>query len=63
MKHLLPPDTWRSEAFAEDLFDEQRRQPPRSSPLRTQFMSNLVGLLPVAIGLVGAVIAAWHSAA
>lgn len=57
MKHLLMPDAWRSEAFAEDLFEE--RHPPSPQPQRGRWMSQLVGLLPVLLATAGALFVTW----
>jgi hypothetical protein len=61
MKILLPPETWRSEAFAEDLFDDSRQRRPSPSPQRGTLFNVLVGLLPLAAALAGAVLT-LHSA-
>ncbi len=60
MKRSTPQDIWRSEAFAEDLFDEAfpaRRQPARLSMLS----STLLCAVPVVVALLGGVVAFFHT--
>jgi len=68
MKHLLIPDAWRSEAFAEDLFEDARRRaggrsssPRRPSPLPQlgALASSLLGLAPVLLGVIGVLMVVW----
>lgn len=42
--HLLPPDAWRSEAFAEDLFDagHPAHEPPRADRKPNRLLLSLV---------------------
>lgn len=53
MNNSLTPETWRSEAFAEDLFTEVEDSHPR----RDRWLSALLGLLPVALATAGALLA------
>ncbi len=61
MNSTLPPDAWRSEAFAEDLFDDgiEAPQPPQRGGA-TLLM--LWGLLPVALAAAGAAVMAFAGA-
>ena len=58
MNSTLPPDAWRSEAFAEDLFDDASAAP---SPAGRGGVTLLLlwGMLPVVIAAAGAVVMAW----
>lgn len=53
MKHLLPSDAWRSEAFAEDLFEDDKARAPSPRMRHTRLTSNLIGLLPVVLAVGG----------
>lgn len=72
MNSIAPQDIWRSEAFAEDLFDDStlgrtldrrlgnkagRAPKPRAQALST----TLLCALPVAVALVGGVMAFFHT--
>ena len=59
MKHILPPEAWRSEAFAEDLFDDSRPRAPSPRPQRGALWSAVLGLLPVALATAGAALATF----
>ncbi|RVU49688.1 hypothetical protein [Rubrivivax rivuli] len=51
--HLLPPEAWRSEAFAEDLFEPAQPSPVvPARQLRTGRL--LLSVLPVMLVLAGA---------
>ena len=63
MNSIAPQDIWRSEAFAEDLFQEssfapqlqQRRQPAQV------LSSTLLCAVPVVVALLGGVVAFFHT--
>lgn len=61
MNATLPPEAWRSEAFAEDLADEPAAAlaPDRH---RGALLAVLLGALPVALAAAGAVAAVWSGA-
>ena len=60
MNSIAPQDIWRSEAFAEDLFDDST--PGAAPKLRVQMLSNnLLCALPVAVALLGGVMAFFHT--
>ena len=61
MNTHLPPDAWRSEAFAEDLPDVAPPAPVSPAP-RNPLMSVLLGVLPVALAAAGAMAAVWSGA-
>ena len=58
MNSTLPPDTWRSEAFAEDLFDELDES-PGAADQRGFTLVVLWGVLPVVLAVGGAAVMAW----
>jgi len=61
MNSTLPPEAWRSEAFAEDLFDDNTEAPgPAERGGATLLM--LWGVLPVVVATAGAVVMAWTGA-
>ncbi len=61
MNAYLPPEAWRSEAFAEDLADEatDTLSPGKH---RGALLAVLLGVLPVALAAAGAVAAVWSGA-
>jgi hypothetical protein len=61
MNSTLPPETWRSEAFAEDLFDDTTEAPGPAERGGTTLLM-LWGLLPVLVAAAGAVVMAWSGA-
>lgn len=61
MNVTLPPEAWRSEAFAEDLPDEATIAPSADRHRGTLFVV-LLGALPVALAAAGAVAAVWSGA-
>ena len=60
MNSIAPQDIWRSEAFAEDLFDDS---PLGNTPKPgVQVLSNtLLCALPVAVAVLGGVMAFFHT--
>jgi len=61
MNAHLPPEAWRSEAFAEDLSDEAS-SPPASAAPRSALLPVLLGVLPIALAAAGAMAAVWSGA-
>ncbi len=61
MNATLPPDAWRSEAFAEDLADETPELPV-SHGHRSALLVVLLGALPVALAAAGAMAVVWSGA-
>ena len=68
MNSIAPQDIWRSEAFAEDLFDDSTLGTALGHSLgatpkpRVQMLSNtLLCALPVAVSLLGGVMAFFHT--
>ncbi len=61
MNVTLPPEAWRSEAFAEDLSDEAAAA-PNADKHRVTLLVVLLGALPVALAAAGAVAAVWSGA-
>ena len=60
MNSIAPQDIWRSEAFAEDLFDDSTLG--AAPKPRVQMLSNtLLCALPVAVALLGGVMAFFHT--
>ena len=59
MDDVLPPQAWRSEAFAEDLHDADSETTPAPRP---RWASLLLGVLPVMLATVGTVAALWPHA-
>ena len=61
MNSIAPQDIWRSEAFAEDLFQESSFAPQQRSQ-RTQVLSStLLCAVPVVVALLGGVVAFFHT--
>ena len=58
MNSTLPPEAWRSEAFAEDLFDDGAEAPPPLLRGGTPLLM-LLGLLPMTLAVAGAAVMAW----
>ena len=61
MNSTLPPEAWRSEAFAEDLFDEAAEAPGPAGQGGVTLML-LWGVLPVVVAAAGAAVMAWSGA-
>jgi hypothetical protein len=61
MNTTLPPEAWRSEAFAEDLADESS-DTPASARQRSVLTTVLLGVLPAALAAAGAVAAVFSGA-
>ena len=63
MKTVMPPEAWRSEAFAEDIVITRRwnTAPPRRR--RGVLAAALLGALPLALAVAGAVLTVMHSTA
>lgn len=61
MNTHLPPEAWRSEAFAEDL-GEDPTLPPAAAAARSTLPPLLLGVLPVALAAAGAVAAVLSGA-
>ncbi|MDO9072183.1 MAG: hypothetical protein Q7U73_02870 [Rubrivivax sp.] len=61
MNATLPPEAWRSEAFAEDLADEAPDAPAATGHRGTLF-AVLLGAVPVALAAAGAVAVVWSGA-
>ncbi|MBA4175910.1 MAG: hypothetical protein C0505_05030 [Leptothrix sp. (in: Bacteria)] len=61
MNSHLPPEAWRSEAFAEDLPDALTPAPVTGVP-RAPLLSVLLGVLPLALAAAGAMAAVWAGA-
>lgn len=62
MNSTLPPATWRSEAFAEDLADdtpEAAGTARRASSGSTGALLILWGVVPLVVAAAGAVVVAW----
>jgi len=60
MKHLLTPDAWRSEAFAEDLFNADEDHRPVSPRVQHgALMGNLIGILPLLLAVCAAALGTW----
>ena len=60
MNSIAPQDIWRSEAFAEDLFDDSALG--ATPKPQVQMLSNtLLCALPVAVALLGGVMAFFHT--
>ena len=58
MNSTLPPEAWRSEAFAEDLCDDNAEATgPAERGGATLLM--LWGVLPMVVAATGAVVVAW----
>jgi hypothetical protein len=61
MNATLPPEAWRSEAFAEDLADEPTDAVAAGSH-RGTVVTLLLGALPVALAAAGAMAVVWSGA-
>ena len=63
MNSIAPQDVWRSEAFAEDLFQESAFAPPalRESKRREQLSTSLLCAVPVLVALLGGIVAFLHT--
>lgn len=61
MDTSLPPDAWRSEAFAEDLGDVRPARPRRPTS-RLTLRALLLGALPMAVAFTGVALAFWPAA-
>ena len=63
MNSIAPQDIWRSEAFAEDLFQESAFAPPASSPStgRDPLGSTLLCAVPALVALLGGIVAFFHT--
>ena len=60
MNRSTPQDIWRSEAFAEDLFDDAFA--PHGRPRRLPLLSSaLLCAVPVVLALLGGVAAFFHT--
>ena len=63
MKTVMPPESWRSEAFAEDIVITRRfASAPPPSRRRGVLVAALLGALPLALAVAGAVLTVLHSA-
>lgn len=71
MNSIAPQEVWRSEAFAEDLFDDRTHNGThsgthsgsrRGNSRRVQMLSStLLCALPVVVALLGGVVAFFHT--
>lgn len=63
MNSIAPQEVWRSEAFAEDLFDDSASSDSRrGNSRRVQMLSStLLCALPVVVALLGGVVAFFHT--
>ncbi len=63
MNSIAPQDIWRSEAFAEDLFQESAFAPPatRESSRFGSLSSTALCAVPVLVALLGGVVAFLHT--
>ena len=63
MNSIAPQDIWRSEAFAEDLFQESAFAPAASSePARwSPLSSTVLCAVPVLVALLGGIVAFLHT--
>ena len=61
MNSTLPPEAWRSEAFAADLFDEAAESAGPAERGGVTLMM-LWGLLPVVVAAAGAAVVTWSGA-
>lgn len=60
MNSIAPQDVWRSEAFAEDLFEESTFAPGQAPRVR-MISSTLLCAVPVVVALLGGVVAFFHT--
>lgn len=58
MNRTAPQDVWRSEAFAEDLFDDTGAPRPLRRPMLS---STLLCAVPLVVALLGGVVAFFHT--
>jgi hypothetical protein len=58
MNSIAPQEVWRSEAFAEDLFDDPHTRQRRLHPMLS---STLLCAVPVVVALLGGVVAFFHT--
>lgn len=58
MNSIAPQEVWRSEAFAEDLFDDLHTRQARQHPVLS---STVLCALPVVVALLGGVVAFFHT--
>jgi hypothetical protein len=63
MFHLLPPEAWKGEAFAADLYDGGRARLPSPRPQRGVVMATFLGLLPLVLAMTGTALATWGGGA
>lgn len=63
MNSIAPQDIWRSEAFAEDLFQESSFAPPatRDTSRYGALSSTVLCAVPVLVALLGGVMAFLHT--
>jgi hypothetical protein len=63
MNSIAPQDIWRSEAFAEDLFQESAFAPPatRDTPRFGALSSTVLCAVPVLVALLGGAVAFLHT--
>jgi hypothetical protein len=63
MNSIAPQDIWRSEAFAEDLFQESAfaAAAPKESARWAPLNSTLLCAVPVVVALLGGVAAFFHT--
>ena len=60
MNRMAPQDIWRSEAFAEDLFEVSAFDPAQA-PRITMLNSTLLCAVPAVVALLGGVVAFLHT--
>ena len=60
MNSIAPLEVWRSEAFAEDLLDDEQAS-VAAGPVRRKLNGVVLCLLPLAVALVGGVMAFFHT--
>ena len=60
MNSIAPQDIWRSEAFAEDLFDDSTLGTTAKPQVR-MLSNTLLCALPVTVALLGGVMAFFHT--
>ncbi len=61
MNSTLPPEAWRSEAFAEDLADDTSETPGPAERGGVALLM-LLGVPPVVVAAAGAVVVTWSGA-
>lgn len=61
MNSIAPQNIWRSEAFAEDLRDSVFSGPAEEPKVPQGLSNTLLCALPVAVALVGGVVAFFHT--